>query len=390
MAHAEGRVARRLLIGLHSPYLGSVYGGGEKYLGVAAEALREAYPEHQLELLSTVPVDAERYWDALRVDLRGIPVRVLNRTVTPLHRQLNRIGALRPLRNLVLGRQAGAETGRYDLLVAMVYGVRLQSSARSTVVLCQFPYPVRSESEVAGFRLVVAQSRYVEQWIRRRWGVDAVVLNPPVDLPARPPELSSKRNWILSIGRFIRTGHSKRQDLLVEVFRDLCDSGLEGWELHLAGAVHDSGPHAGYFESVRERAAGYPIRLHPDAEWEVVQELLQGSALYWHAAGFGVDAERDPEAIEHFGITVVEAMAAGAVPLVFGAGGPAEIVEDGGTGRLWQEPAQLAELTRRIAADSGERERLAGSAIAASAAYDRATFKRRFAECIGPILKELA
>ena len=45
----------------------------------------------------------------------------------------------------------------------------------------------------------------------------------------------------------------------------------------------------------------------------------------------GEDAERHPERFEHFGISVVEAMAAGAVPLVFGAAGPGEIVQDGDT-----------------------------------------------------------
>jgi glycosyltransferase involved in cell wall biosynthesis len=44
-------------------------------------------------------------------------------------------------------------------------------------------------------------------------------------------------------------------------------------------------------------------------------------------------------------------MAAGAVPVVFGAGGPAEIVRHGVDGFHWHTLEQLAQLTRRLMGD---------------------------------------
>ena len=45
-----------------------------------------------------------------------------------------------------------------------------------------------------------------------------------------------------------------------------------------------------------------------------------------HAAGFGVDPDEFPETLEHFGITPVEAASFGCIPVVYGQGGPKEVV----------------------------------------------------------------
>ena len=93
-----------------------------------------------------------------------------------------------------------------------------------------------------------------------------------------------------------------------------------------------------------------------------MRRLFAESSIYWHASGFGEDEQRTPERFEHFGITVVEALAAGAVPIVYGAGGPAEIVQDGVHGYHWHDLDELMALTRRVATDVAERGRLSAAA----------------------------
>ena len=55
-------------------------------------------------------------------------------------------------------------------------------------------------------------------------------------------------------------------------------------------------------------------------------------------------------------------MAAGAVPIVFGAAGPAEIVRDGVDGLHWSTLDQLAELTVDVAGDDARRLELSEAA----------------------------
>ena len=121
--------------------------------------------------------------------------------------------------------------------------------------------------------------------------------------------------------------------------RRLQAAALPGWELALAGGC--DGANREYFLAARRAAIGQPIAVHVNATGEHVRRLLAEASIYWHAGGFGEDPERHPERFEHFGIAVVEAMAAGAVPLVFAAGGPAEIVQDGVNGCHWRTLDEL-------------------------------------------------
>ena len=116
--------------------------------------------------------------------------------------------------------------------------------------------------------------------------------------------------------------------------------------------------------------------MHVNATGEVVRRLLAEASIYWHAGGFGEDPERHPERFEHFGIAVVEAMAAGAVPLVFAAAGPAEIVQHGVNGYLWETLDELVELTSRLIGDPALRNRLSVAAQQRAADFSAGRFTR--------------
>ena len=328
MVLSPGAMGRPLKIGLYSPFFGSTYGGGEKYLGVTAEALRDAYPEAEVEILSTVPVDVSRYERMLGLDLSGLRFRAGNPRPGGLKRMLARTRPLRPYRDLAVSAQAARATAGYDLFLSMVYVLPAGTRARRSVILCQFPYDVRLTGSPPGipsvafqlymlpyrlisprllgrqvddFQLVVSQSEYVRGWVRRLWERDSLVVNPPIDLPEPEPDWEAKQSVVLSVGRFFASGHSKRHDLMAQAFRDLCDGGHTGWELHLVGSLHrDHSADLEYFERVRRLADGYPIHVHPDAPAEVLIDLYRRASIYWHAAGFAYFTYRStsPEAPE--------------------------------------------------------------------------------------------
>src|SRR5207302_1080498 len=158
---------------------------------------------------------------------------------------------------------------------------------------------------------------------------------------------------ILSVGRFFPAsrGHSKRQLELVHAFGDLVESGLTGWELHLVGGCQPED--RGYLEQVRSAAAGLPVSIRVDAPGSALSELYGRASVYWHATGLGEDPARAPERQEHFGLAVVEAMSAGAVPVVHAGAGPAETVLDGVEGFHFSTTAELAERTTAVIADPG-------------------------------------
>ena len=84
-----------------------------------------------------------------------------------------------------------------------------------------------------------------------------------------------------------------------------------------------------------------------DAGRGEIARALASSDVYLHACGFGVDVSLEPEAAEHYGIAVVEAVQAGCYPVVVDAGGPVQIVREAGRGDVY---ATVPEAVRAIRA----------------------------------------
>ncbi len=392
-----------LRIGLYSPFFGSTYGGGEKYLGVTAEALRDAFPGAAVEILSPVPVDLERYERMLGLNLAGVRVRSGNPRPGRLKRHLARVPALRRARDVAVSLQAARASADYDLFLSMVYVLPAVTRARRSVILCQFPYSVRGSGlvrlarrallgrEIDDFEMVICQSQYVRRWVRTLWARDALVVNPPIDAPGTEPAWEAKEPIVLSVGRFFASGHSKRHDIMVQAFRDLCDAGHDGWELHLAGSLHrDYASDVEYFERVCRLAEGYPVHVHVDAPRELLLDLYRRASIYWHAAGYGVDGDARPAEVEHFGMTTVEAMGCGVVPVAIATGGQVEVIENGTTGYLWRDLDELRARTIALMGDPAQRRRMGSAALRASGRFSRAEFSRRMVDAVRPLVEQLA
>jgi len=385
-------------IGLYSPFFGSTYGGGEKYLGVTAEVLRDAFPSAELEILSPVPVDLERYGRMLGLDLANVRLRTSNPRPGRFRRHLAKVPALRKLRNIIVSLQAARATANYDLFLSMVYVLPAVTRARRSVILCQFPYARRHGlirrallgGEINDFALIVCQSEYVRHWVRKLWNRDSLVVNPPIDIPEAEPEWDAKERVVLSVGRFFASGHSKRHDVMIQAFRELYDRGHRDWALHLAGSLHrDYAADVKYFERVSRLAQGYPVHFHLDAPRDLLLDLYRRASIYWHAAGYGVDGDARPAELEHFGMTTAEAMGHGVVPVVIARGGQVEVVEDGVTGLLWDDLAMLRAHSIELMRDAELRCRLGRAARDSSFRFSRREFRRRMVAAVEPLVRDL-
>lgn len=350
-------------IGLYDPHLATL-GGGERYfLTVLEEALR--LPGATVTVLSPERPDPAS-WRRLGIDVADGAFEwssADDAAVTELSPEL-------------------------DLLFAMVNEVPPLSRARRSVAMVQFPHRShtgprarllralrvsRAPAALASYERFICNSEFTRLHIRERLGVEAVVVAPPVEPPAGPPV--PKEQLIAAVGRFFRGHHSKNQHVLLEALAAL---DAPGWRLVLAGGGDDPR----YVEELRRQASGLPAELRVDVPRDELIDLYSRAALFWHAAGHGQDARRHPERLEHFGITTVEAMAHGAVPLVFPAGGPAEVVEDGRTGAWWRTPSELAARTNALIEDEPLRERLAAAARPEAERYSPERFRAAVRELV--------
>lgn len=236
----------------------------------------------------------------------------------------------------------------------------------------------RSTQHFAGaYDVVLANSAFTAKHTEERWGVPADVLYPPCPLLGRG-RASARQKRILSVGRFQGenpNGPHKRQDLLIEEFAKLRDLHDDGWELHLAGSVSSRRE----LDRLRQIAGTAPVVFHPDAPFGELVDLYGTSWIYCHAQGAEVDEDDFPEAHEHFGISVVEALSAGLIPVVHASGGPKEIVEPVAAHLMWDSRSGLREsLLAAVRLPAPQVEAIRRSAAARAREFDEQAFDRRF------------
>ena len=161
------------------------------------------------------------------------------------------------------------------------------------------------------------------------------VLYPPIDVDNFRP--GNKENVILSVARFDSPSHPKRQDVLIAAFKILHKS-YPDYQLFLAGGSHGE---SDTLLQLKSQAGDLPVKFIVDPDFTKLKSLYSKAKFFWHAAGYEIDEQTDPEKVEHFGMTTVEAMASGCVPIVIGKGGQKEIIKKG-TGFLCDDAQDLA------------------------------------------------
>lgn len=321
-------------VGLFCPF-NIVPGGGEKYLLSIAEVAANFGPVDLITLAKYSRLRIANVAGELGLDIAALGLRTLSE-----------IGSARP----------------YDVFVSMsnefLPPVRGQGNAN--YYICQFPFPIGQPTIEArssfyrDYAGVFVYSHFVAEHLEREFTkhefqpLPIQVLSPPiVPVPLQDP--LHKRRIILSVGRFFAQFHNKKHVEMIRAFRRLgAEGGPPEWELHLAGAVHGEFEHREYFLRVLEEARGSHVRVHANPSAADLQRLYNDASIYWHATGFDEDLSRHPEKHEHFGMTTVEAMSAGCIPVVVGKGGPAEIVADGVNGFTWTTVDELLHKTRKV------------------------------------------
>jgi glycosyltransferase involved in cell wall biosynthesis len=379
----------RLKVAIYNLYW-ATYGGGEQVSGAIAEALKTRC---DVTLLGPEEPNVEATRARLGVDLSGCSWR-----------------------KVVDDTEAGEASADFDVFINGTYRSHSVNQAPIGLYYVHFPEPPitsrrqtvdkiarvglgamkaapRLPARLAGVqrglqRRVIDQSwsqsytkflsnsTYTAGWVKKLWDAESEIVYPPVRTTVKP---GKKVELVTSIGRFFdpSLGHSKKQRELLEAFTRMFSSreGLGNWTLSFVGGA--DGASRDYALAVRRGAIGLPVTVNLNAPRELVETILATASIYWHGGGFGEDAELHPERFEHFGIAVVEAMAAGAVPVVFAAAGPAEIVRHAVDGFHWKTIDELQAYTRVLMNDEVLRSKMSASAQERAADFGVDVFAAR-------------
>ncbi len=314
---------------IYDPYLDTL-GGGERYCLTVAECLFKK--GWQVDL----------FWDSQREVKKAIERFAL---------EIGKVGLVGQKPEQLSFWQRFKLEKQYDLIFWLSDGSIPFLFGKKNFLHFQVPFRNLSRqliyrySKKVKLRLinkVICNSKFTKKFIDRTYEVNSLVLYPPVDVVQFQP--GKKENIILAVGRFEETMQAKRQDVLIRAFIEMVGQGLKGWKFVLIGGSLQAPGENQYLKRLTKMAKNYPIEFLVNVSFSVLKNYYQRAKIFWHAAGFGVDEEREPHRVEHFGITTVEAMAAGAVPVVIDKGGLREIVRRG-AGERWKTEKELEKET---------------------------------------------
>lgn len=167
----------------------------------------------------------------------------------------------------------------------------------------------------------IANSQHIQRRITRYYHRDSEVIYPPVETKRLSGLKRQVQDYYLIVGRQVA---SKRLDLAVDAFNEL------GLPLKVVGVGEDI--------AVQKPRAKANIEFLGRVSDEERDRLLAG------AKGFVFPPEED------FGLTPIEAMAAGCPVIAYASGGALEYVVEGVTGTFFHEqtPEALVEAVRRF------------------------------------------
>lgn len=345
-------------IGIYDPYLDDL-GGGEKYMMTIAECLSA---EHDVTI----------FWDK-EEDLKNLTQRfALN--LQEVNLQKNIFSPQVHFTDRLLASR------KYDVLIVLSDGSIPLVLSKKLLVHIQQPL---TNISAASWKSKIKQRRIDRIFYNSKFsrtfnkdlfpGIADSLLYPPVQLYT---ENVKKENIILHVGRFrvsnVKNQDYKKQHVMVEAFKQMVDKGLRGWKLTIATSTPNTDDLQ--FQEMLTGAKGYPVDFLINKTNKELWNTYNKSKIYWHASGYGEDLDKHPEYAEHFGISTVEAMGAGAVPVVINAGGQKEIVTEGENGYFWDTLEELQKKTKHLMTDNTTWKRMSEQARMRAKDFSKAKF----------------
>lgn len=387
-------------VAIYDPYLDTL-GGGERYCLTVAEILLknnftvDLYWSGDKSLISK----AEKRFS---LNLKGLNIVPDIFTVQPSNIDLAEDNQQRPDINRSYSSEKGiidkiktiferlSKNHQYQIIFYLGDGSIPMLFGKKNFLHVQVPFAL-NQNPLSNFNYylkskfltnIVCNSKFTAKFQPSQFKNKTLVLYPPVDVDKFYPD-KHKENVVLSVGRFDNILNAKKQDLLIEAFRELnLRHSSFNWKLILAGGSLTDPKDNAYLKFLQNKSFGLPVEFVVNPPFDVLKKIYAKSKIYWHAAGFGIDEKKHPENTEHFGMAIVEAMASGAVPITVAKGGIPEIVENGVNGYLWKTTDELITKTEQLVDDHDTLNRMSQQSLINCRQFSKDNFEKTLLEII--------
>lgn len=221
------------------------------------------------------------------------------------------------------------------------------------------------------YKLFLSNSCFTQYHLKKEWNVDSIVLNPPINMQAVSKNLlKNKEKIILMVGRLVP---DKRFLEMVLFYESVMNEPLfQDFKLVIIGNKDKNC--ADFYEELLSHVKKNKIEIYSDVSFSSLIEWYKKSFIFLHAKGY-LESDDNPIMMEHFGMTTVEAMANGCIPIVINKAGQKEIVENGTCGFLWNSEKELKDDLCHVLSDISLSSSLQINAVERSKYFLMESFK---------------
>lgn len=223
--------------------------------------------------------------------------------------------------------------------------------------------------------LILTNSKFSQRVILNHVGKLSIVIYPPVSVKPYIKLLRNKRrkNLVVTIGRFTP---EKRYEDVIKIA-----SKTSNIKYVIIGSVPNK-LSVRYFSKIRNMISRNKLRnviLMPNLSFESKLKVLSQAKVYLHTM-----------VNEHFGISIVEGMASGLVPVTHMSGGAWEDILDGKQGvhgYAFRNLDEAVEYVRNLIFDDGLRRKIVENNVGYVWKFSSEMFRRRIVKVVEVFLK---
>jgi len=226
-------------------------------------------------------------------------------------------------------------------------------------------------NRIAPSRLLVANSKFMQRIVKTTLNRDAIVIYPPVDtntFSSKCFQTQKEGNLVVVIASYTPKRRLEQLPLIAQQTKAAQFIVIGKADEYSLSTIRE------LEENIHALHVEDKITLLKNAPFIELQKTLANAKVYLHTMPF-----------DHFGISVVEAMASGCVPVVHRSGGPWTDILDakqGAYGFSYSTPSEAAGYIDMLLTDERLRSRIAAKASYRSRKYDKTVFLNRLSEVV--------
>jgi len=227
--------------------------------------------------------------------------------------------------------------------------------------------------KIAPSRLLLTNSKFMQEIVRVSLNRIPIVVYPPVDTEtfSRCSKVHKDDSLVAIVASYAPKRHLEQVALIAKYAKNA--------RFVVIGKTNEYS--SGTLENLKDRITALGVEdrviLLKNVPFEELLVVLSKAKVYLHVMP-----------CDHFGISVVEAMASGCVPVVHRSGGPwTDILEEeqGTCGFSYLNPIEAANQIEDLILDENLRSTIAAKASYRAKKFDKSVFMRRVAEVVEEI-----